>query len=442
MRKVLILDIGKEKLWGGVFSSVKPEAKGFVSAKIKAAEGGLREAFSEVIAMLAGKKGAVAFDRVLVSVPAEELSIRIVEMPFSERRKVREALPFELAGLLHVEVEEVVTDAIQLGGNRFLAIAVERRLIRGYLDTLKSLGIDPCWMGSGLFAVPALAADLYGADGVKALLLPGAMAVMEGASPRLFKATRRIDGVRLGASFLEYDGLAIDEVHYAGWDEAALREIFDSSTLIPMDLPEGCPPEAAPVWALALIEAKGLLNETVNFRQGEFEYTRDRASFMRGVRIAAGLAAALLLLALGDLYVRYQGLSAELESYRLSLRSSYVELFPGERNVSDPVYQLEAKIKTLEKEGASIGMGGMGVDVLDALKGIAEATPEGAGIKITELAIANDGRVVAKGEAATFEAASSLKDSLAKGPLRDVSLNETRARPEGGASFSINAYLR
>ena len=49
---------------------------------------------------------------------------------------------------------------------------------------------------------------------------------------------------------------------------------------------------------------------------------------------------------------------------------------------------------------------------------------------------------MAKGEAASFEAANSLKESIAKGPLRDVSLNETKARPEGGASFSINAYLR
>jgi len=439
MRKVLILDIGRERLWAGVFSAGKPDARGFVSAEIRSGDMGLKEALSEVITELAGKRGAAAFDRALVSMPADELSIRIVEMPFNERKKVLEALPFELAGLLHVEVEEVVTDAVQLGNGRFLAIAAERKLVRGYLETLRQLGIDPCWMGSALFAIPALAADLYGAQGVKALLLPGSMAVMEGASPRLFKSTRRLDGVRLGASFLESEGLAIDEVHYAGWDEGALKEIFDRSSLIPMDLPAGCPPEGASVYALALIEAKGLLNDTVNFRRGEFEYTRDKASFMKGVKIAACLAAALVLLAAGDLYVRYMGLSAELESYRLSLRSSYIDLFPGEQNVSDPVYQLEAKLKAIEKEGASIGMG---VNTLDALRGIAEAAPAGAGIKITELAIADDGRVMAKGEAASFEVANSLKESIAKGPLRDVSLNETKARPEGGASFSINAYLR
>lgn len=439
MQKVLILDIGKERLWAAVFSSGRPDARGFVSADIGAGEGGLKEALSVAITELGGKKGAGAFDRVLVSIPAEELSIRIVEMPFSERKKVLEALPFELAGLLHVEVEEVVTDAVQLGSGSFLAIAIERKLVRGYLDTLKSLGVDPCWMGSALFAVPALCADLYGGEGVKAVLLPGAMAVMEGTSPRLFKATQRLDGVRLGASFLEHEDIFIDEVHYAGWEEAALKEIFENSKLIHLDLPAGCQPEAAPLYALALVESRGLLSETVNFRQGEFEYTKDRAMFMKGIRTAACLAALLALLGAGDMYVRYLGLSAELDSYRQSLRSSYVELFPGEKNVSDPVYQLEAKLKALDKEAKAIGMG---ANTLDALKGIADAAPEGAGVKITELAIADDGRVVAKGEAPTFEAANGLKESLAKGPLRDVSLNEAKARPEGGASFSINAYLR
>ncbi len=439
MHKVLIIDIGKERLWAGVFSQGRPDSRGFVSAEIAPGEGGFKDALSEALTRLSGKKAMPAFDRVLVSVPAEELSIRVVEMPFSERRKVLEALPFELAGLLHVEVDEVITDAVQLGGNRSLAIAAERKLLRGCLDTLRSFGLDPCWMGSGLFAIPALAAGLCGANGVRALVVPGAMAVMEGASPRLFKATRRLDGVRLGASFLEHEGLKIDEVHYAGWDEAELRDIFGSSTLVPIDLPEGCPAEAAPVLALAMIEAKGLLEGTVNFRQGEFEYTRDRAALMRRMKIAAGLAAALIVLILGDVYVRYQGLSAELEAYRDSLKSSYVELFPDERNVSDPVYQLEAKVKALEKEGASIGTG---VNTLDALKGIADAAPDNAGIRITELAIGSDGRVVAKGEAVSFEAANSLKESLAKGPLRDVSLNESKARAEGGASFSINAYLR
>src|SRR3990172_7050535 len=87
MRKVLILDIGRERLWAGVFSAGKPDARGFVSAEIRSGDMGLKEALSEVITELAGKRGAAAFDRALVSIPADELSIRIVEMPFNERKK-------------------------------------------------------------------------------------------------------------------------------------------------------------------------------------------------------------------------------------------------------------------------------------------------------------------------------------------------------------------
>ena len=84
----------------------------------------------------------------------------------------------------------------------------------------------------------------------------------------------------------------------------------------------------------------------------------------------------------------------------------------------------------------------MGRSALDALNGVAQAAPQGQGIRITELTLAEDGRVIAKGEVSNFEAASSLKEAFARGRFRVVSLDETRARPEGGASFSINAYLR
>jgi len=436
-KKSLIIDIGKEKVWAGVIAGVSPDKRAFLTAEIPPGEGGLKAALAAVLTEAGVKKGG-EFQRVLVSVPAEDLSIRIVDMPFSERKKVLEALPFELAGLLHVEVDEVVTDAVPLGEGRFLAVAVERRLISAYLELFKSLGVDPVWVGSGLFAIPALMGD-YGKEGVRALLFPGAMAVTEGGSPRFFKPVRRLDGVRLGAAFLDAEGLDVDEVHYAGWDEAELSGIFHGARLIPLGLPVGCSYDWALIWALALIDGKGLLGETVNFRRGEFEYTRDKVTLRKGLKLAASLAALLAILLTGDLYIRYLGLSAELDSYRQSLRASYLELFPGERNVTDPVYQLEARLKAIQKEGEALGMGR---SALDALNGVAQAAPQGQGIRITELTLAEDGRVIAKGEVSNFEAASSLKEAFARGRFRDVSLDETRARPEGGASFSINAYLR
>ncbi|MBW7956486.1 MAG: hypothetical protein H3C68_01210 [Deltaproteobacteria bacterium] len=434
--KVLVLDIGSERVLAGAFESGKPLS--FVSASIEGpGDDGLREALSEVLDQADLKKGR-AFGRVLVSLPPSELIIRVVEMPFSERKKVLEALPFELAGLLHVEVGDVVMDAVPLGAGRFLAVAAERRLVRGYLEILSSMGIDPCWMGSGLFAADALI-SASGAEGARAVVVPGAFAVVEDGSPRLFKPVRGIENVHLAAEFLDAEGITVDEVHSAGWDAGELAEIFHGARQTPLELPAGCPPEASLAFALAVIEDSGRLAEMVNFRRGEFEYTREKAAKRRGLKTAALLASVLVLLLAGDLYARYMGLSAELDSYNEALRSQYAGLFPGERAAADPVYQLETRLRGMEKEIAAMGGGG---GSLDALLRIAEAVPDGAGIKITEIVLGPEGRVVASGEATTFEDANRLKEALSRGPLKDVSLDETKARPGGGTSFSMNAYLR
>lgn len=434
--KVLVLDIGKERVLAGVFESGRPLS--FFTAPVEATgDDALKEALSAVLDQAAGKSGR-AFVRVLVSLPADELIIRVVEMPFSERKKVLEALPFELAGVLHVEVEEVVMDAVPLGGCRFLAVAAERKLVRGYLDALNSMGIDPCWVGSGLFGAVALMPPPAG-EGIRAVVVPGAFAVTENGSPRLFKPVRGIESVRLGAEFLDAEGISVDEVHSAGWDEGELAEIFHGARLCALELPAGCPPEASLALGLAAVEDEGRLAEMVNFRRGEFEYTRERAAKRKGLKAAALLASVLVMLLAGDFYIRYLGLSAELDSYDQALRSSYQEFFPGERSAADPVYQLETRLRAMERELAAMG-GGAGS--LDALLRIAEAAPEGGGIRITEIALGPEGRVVARGEAPTFEDANRLKEALARGPLKDVSLDESKARPEGGASFSLNAYLR
>jgi len=438
-KKNLVIDIGRDAVRAGVFipGRIEPVT---VHTQLMTAEGGLRQALSTLLGPMTGKKGARGFDKVAVAIPAEDLSIRIVELPFEDRKKIIEALPFELAGLLHVEVDDVVADAVQLGESKVMAVAVEKRVIRGYLDALLPLGVDPVWMGPGLFAMPVLMNELFGTEGCRALLSPGVFAVVEDGQPRLLKHARRLDNVGLGVAFLDSEGITVDELHFSGWenDREALEEMFAGARLVPLDLPGSIAPEAAEALALSMLLDKGLAGTIVNFRRGEFEYTKDRDAFRRTLRLTAALSALLLVLAGADFYARYRGLAGELEAYRLSLVSSYQELFPTERNVSDPVYQLEARLKAMEKEAASLGSTGRSLDVL---KSVADAVPEGLGVRIDEFTLA-DGRVTARGEASTFNAANSLKDSLQKAGFRDAAIGETRAVPGGKTSFSINAEVR
>jgi len=438
-KKNLVIDIGKEVVRAGVFLQGRPQPV-TVHSHIVTAEGGIKQALSALLGPLAGKRGFKGFDKVAVGIPPEDLSIRIVDLPFEDRKKINEALPFELAGLLHVEVDDVVADAVQLGENKVMAVAVEKRVIRGYLEALSALGLDPVWMGPGLFAMPVLMNELFGREGCRALLSPGIFAVVQDGMPRLLKHAKRLDNVGLGVAFLDAEGISVDEVHFSGWDNdrEALEEMFRGARLVPLDLPGGIAPEASEALALSMLLDKGLAGTIVNFRRGEFEYTKDKAAFRKRLRLTAALCASLLVLAGADFYVRYRGLTSELEAYRQSLRASYQELFPGEKNVADPVYQLEAKLKAVEKEAAALGSGGRSLDVL---KSVAVAVPDGMGVKIDEFSIA-DGRITAKGEAQTFNGANSVKESLQKAGFTDVAMGETRAKPGGRTSFSINAQLR
>ena len=437
-KKNLVIDIGKETVRAGVFLAGRLEPV-TVHSQAVTAEGGFRQALSALLGPLAGKRGFKGFDRIAVGIPPEDLSIRIVDLPFEERKKIIEALPFELAGLLHLDVDEVVADAVQLGENKVMAVAVEKRVIRDYLDALSILGVDPVWMGPGLFAMPVLMNELFGREGCRAILSPGIFAVVQDGMPRLLKHAKRLDNVGLGVAFLDAEGIGVEELHFSGWDNdrEALEEMFRGARLVPLDLPGGLAPEAAEVLALSMLLDKGLSGTIVNFRRGEFEYTKDRVAFRRRLRLTAALCAALLVLAAGDFYVRYLGLTSELEAYRQSLKASYQELFPSEMNVSDPVYQLEAKLKALEKEAASLGSGGRSLDVL---KSVAVAVPDGLGVKIDEFSIAA-GRIAAKGEAPTFNAANSVRESLQKAGFKDVAMGETRAMPGGRTSFSINGAI-
>lgn len=444
-KKNLVIDIGREVVRAGVFAPGRSCPVTIHSQAVTEEGGSLAGALSRLLGPLVGppgaRKAARGFDKAAVAIPSEDLLIRIVELPFEDRGKIAEALPFELAGLLHVEVDEVVADAISLGGNKVMAVAIEKRVIREYLDILAAAGVDPAWMGPGLFALPVLVSELFGTEGTKAILCPGHFAVVRDGVPRLLKHAKRLESVGLAASFLDAEGVTVDELYFSGWEneKEGLEEIFPGARFVPLELPGAIAPEAAGALALSMLLDKGLAGTIVNFRRGEFEYTKERKAFRRRLRTTAALAAALIALLAGDLYVRYAGLVSELEDYRQSLRGSYAELFPSEKAAADPVYQLEAKLSALDKESASLGTG---PGALAVMKKVAEAVPEGMGLRIDEFTLAG-GRITAKGEAQSFKAADSFKESLQKsGGFREVAIGETKARPGNRTAFTITASLR
>lgn len=106
---------------------------------------GIRKALAEA----KGPKGAASF-----AMPAEQLVLREITVPFEQEEQVRKVLKFEFEPHLHAgAIEDYVIDFVRTGtanlgpgktGSRVLVLAAAKEAIRGRLDQLKAASaVDP-----------------------------------------------------------------------------------------------------------------------------------------------------------------------------------------------------------------------------------------------------------------------------------------------------------
>ena len=88
-----------------------------------------------------------------VALPGEMLALRVLDLPFSDARKVEQVVGYELEGQIMHDQSEVVmdhvilsaasTDGSEAAGSRALAIAARTDEIAAFLASLKQSGVDP-----------------------------------------------------------------------------------------------------------------------------------------------------------------------------------------------------------------------------------------------------------------------------------------------------------
>lgn len=82
-----------------------------------------------------------------VGLRAEELAVRSLRMPFSDRAQIDKTLAFELEGYVPFELDDFVVQSrilgAESGGSRVLCVLAPRVLVSGLLEGLAELGVDP-----------------------------------------------------------------------------------------------------------------------------------------------------------------------------------------------------------------------------------------------------------------------------------------------------------
>lgn len=420
---------------GCVFQSGKvPVACVSEPVRAKGQSTGYRDAVARLMAAMKEKSYSGALQRVYASLSPKLLSIRVVQVPFSDREKINGVLPFDLSGLLPGDAEDIVIDNVPLEGSRAIAVAAEKRLVKECLEALAEAGIDPDWLGAAAFSAPCLVKEVKGKQGRVAFISRDFICLCEGGRPVFLSPFSGPEALRLSLEVLASEGITPESVLCSGIDLGLVQGLLPGIAVEKIPLPEVIENMAA-LYALALQVEKGRLKDIPNFRRGEFGNTREKAAKRRKQMLAAVLCGFLVAAGAADIYFRHRGAAREYHVYEDALKKEYSDLFHGEKGTGDEVYNLEVRLKLLDKETAVL----KGIGALEFMRKLAAEAPADNSVTIIEIDM-GENRASAKGEAASFEVANRYRDSLAKS-FREVLLSDIKAEAGGGAAFTLSIRI-
>lgn len=112
-------------------------------------------------------------DPVACALPARQLSTRRLEFPFSDTRRLDQAIPFEIEAETPFHLEDILVDWNLLHGDRHRGVVAatlaKRDQVRAALDALREAGIEPQILeAEGL--VLANLAPVFGLDGTRLIV--------------------------------------------------------------------------------------------------------------------------------------------------------------------------------------------------------------------------------------------------------------------------------
>ena len=154
--KFVVFDVGfRQNLFRGAFESLVADGPApLLERQIEALREGLTRVSSD--AML------------YVAMPGDTLSIRALELPFADARKIDQVIGFELEGQIVHALEEVVFDHVTVRsspeGSSVLAVAARQTDVAAFLEAVQGGGVDPRSLYAAPVAYRALPVDDPRAD--------------------------------------------------------------------------------------------------------------------------------------------------------------------------------------------------------------------------------------------------------------------------------------
>jgi hypothetical protein len=358
------------------------------------------------------ERHSLAGDTILTGLPGDSVTWRTFFLPFRDRKRLLQTIPFELENQVPFGLDEVVIDHYVVNrdrsGTTVLAALVLKRDLERHLETLQAAGVDPKIVDVGPLAalntlslVPDLPPTFAFLDcnahsctvalyrnkqlvGLRTLTLPSASAHTNGAGPAEEHESANGSGngsavhapvvlSSLAASLqpeiqwtlLALNGAPLDDdlpCYIAGDPDALGIDPRDLETKLGVKthaldrmtlrgLEPGAGREArgfSTSLGLALREVAPGDAVGVNFRRGEFTYHAAEEEIRRRWRATATLLIVVIALGLGWLYADYWYKASQVAGIDQQIRR-VVEATLPDVAISAPRAQLEEEIAGLQQ---------------------------------------------------------------------------------------------
>lgn len=480
---ILALEVGPAELKAAVIKATFRDYRvtACLREPISPTDGPLEEQIRRFLA-----RHQLSADTVFSLLPGDLVTWRTLHLPFRDRRRLDQTVPFELETQVPFDLDEIVVDYLPLErnaeGSTVLAGLVRKEDLERHLEILQRAGVDPKAVDAApvsSLAALTLAADLP-ADrvfldvearmitaavyrngrllGLRALQRPTPPASTgNGAAPDAEAASREALIRELRWTLLALNGGPLPDatpciVAATREDYAILEPLLrDALRLQPRrfqadgaKIANGADPAscAAPV-GIALREvtpqAKGL-----NFRKGEFTYRRSEWELRRRLRVTVTLAALVIAFTAGDLYTEYRQLALRRNALEQSIQSVFRATLPDVPRVRDPVSYLRAEIQTVEEQLNLLNslVPVSGSTSVDILRAVAAAIPSSVRLDTEEFNM-DPGQIRLRGNTDSAEDVDAIKrELLATGFFSQVDVDYVRAARSGkGVDFRMTLTL-
>lgn len=386
-----------------------------------------------------------------------EVFHRVVETPFTDRRRAETAAPLEAEEGLPLPLERLLVHSRFLSRegskSRVLVSAAPRECVSRRVAEAAAAGLHLQSLNTEPLALAAVASLSLPAKGDRLVLdLDAGLcqgAALRGHLPWRFFTSSGSQGGRLAAleaarylSSWEGDAFSPETVYLTGplAAEADLEEWgrLLGRTVERLPFPaRGVTARAEtlvswPSWAipLGLALRDGVLGRPVgaNLLVGSFAPAHLRTPWRRHLVAAGAYGAVVLTLALATTWLDVSQKKAEIARLREAVRRTFAATLPEVKNIVDEVAQMQEKVSALSERAEALdALTDPELSPLWALKAISEKIPRDVPVQIRDFQAEGD-NIRIEGVTASFDAIDRVKEEIQAIPrFASVTVSDAKA---------------